>query len=108
MSNKTKFTPATGAAIVIANMIGTGVFTSLGFQLLDIKSGFVILLLWILGGVIAISGALCYAELGARLPRSGGEYHFFSQIYHTIRWLGLSLAACQQRLASRHLPHWLL
>jgi APA family basic amino acid/polyamine antiporter len=84
MSNKTKFTPTTAAAIVIANMIGTGVFTSLGFQLLDIKSGFVILLLWILGGVIAISGALCYAELGARLPRSGGEYNFLSQIYHPM------------------------
>jgi APA family basic amino acid/polyamine antiporter len=65
-------------------MIGTGVFTSLGFQLIDIKSGFVILLLWILGGVIAISGALCYAELGARLPRSGGEYNFLSQIYHPM------------------------
>jgi APA family basic amino acid/polyamine antiporter len=84
MSNKTKFSPATAAAIVIANMIGTGVFTSLGFQLLDIKSGFVILLLWILGGVSAISGALCYAELGARLPRSGGEYNFLSQIYHPM------------------------
>jgi APA family basic amino acid/polyamine antiporter len=82
--NKTKFSPSTAAAIVIANMIGTGVFTSLGFQLIDIKSGFVILLLWILGGVIANSGALCYAELGARLPRSGGEYNFLSQIYHPM------------------------
>ncbi len=84
MSHNSKFSPATAAAIVIANMIGTGVFTSLGFQLLDIKSGFVILLLWILGGVMAISGALCYAELGARLPRSGGEYNFLSQIYHPM------------------------
>jgi|TARA_B110000902_G_scaffold267056_1_gene357875 APA family basic amino acid/polyamine antiporter len=84
VSHNSKFSPATAAAIVIANMIGTGVFTSLGFQLLDIKSGFVILLLWILGGVMAISGALCYAELGARLPRSGGEYNFLSQIYHPM------------------------
>ncbi|MFT6757503.1 MAG: APA family basic amino acid/polyamine antiporter [Chitinophagales bacterium] len=84
MSKLSGFSPTTAAAIVIANMIGTGVFTSLGFQLVDIKSGFVILLLWILGGVIAISGALCYAELGARLPRSGGEYNFLSQIYHPM------------------------
>ena len=63
-------------------MIGTGVFTSLGFQLLDIQSGFVLLLLWAVGGLIAICGALSYAELGASLPRSGGEYHFLTHIYH--------------------------
>ena len=63
-------------------MIGTGVFTSLGFQLLEIQSGFVILVLWFVGGVTALCGALCYAELGAALPRSGGEYNFLSEIYH--------------------------
>lgn len=69
-------------AVVIANMIGTGVFTSLGFQLLDIQSGFVILMLWTVGGLTALCGALTYAELGAALPRSGGEYNFLSEIYH--------------------------
>lgn len=63
-------------------MIGTGVFTSLGFQLLDIQSGFVILALWFVGGVTALCGAMTYAELGAALPRSGGEYNFLSQTYH--------------------------
>ena len=63
-------------------MIGTGVFTSLGFQLLDIQSGFALLMLWAVGGLAALCGALCYAELGAALPRSGGEYNFLSQIYH--------------------------
>ena len=63
-------------------MVGTGVFTSLGFQLLDIHSGFVILLLWAVGGLIALCGAMTYAELGAALPRSGGEYNFLSRIYH--------------------------
>ena len=63
-------------------MIGTGVFTSLGFQLLDIQSGFVLLTLWAVGGVAALCGALCYAELGAALPRSGGEYHFLTKAYH--------------------------
>ncbi len=79
MSN---FKPSAAAAVVIANMIGTGVFTSLGFQLLDIRSGFVLMALWVVGGLTALCGALSYAELGAALPRSGGEYNFLSQIYH--------------------------
>lgn len=69
-------------AVVVANMIGTGVFTSLGFQLLDIQSGFVLLMLWVVGGFTALCGALTYAELGAALPRSGGEYNFLTEIYH--------------------------
>ncbi|PYK12965.1 MAG: amino acid permease, partial [Verrucomicrobia bacterium] len=72
----------TAASIVIANIIGTGIFTSLGFQLADIQSGFPLLMLWIIGGITALCGALCYGELSAALPRSGGEYHFLSQIYH--------------------------
>ena len=79
-----KFSPVTVASIVIANMIGTGVFATLGYQLVDIQSGFVIMCLWVLGGVVAVCGALCYAELGARLPRSGGEYNFLGQIYHPL------------------------
>src|SRR6201984_701577 len=72
----------TACGIVIANIIGTGVFTSLGFQLNDIQSGFVLIMLWIVGGIAALCGALCYGELSAALPRSGGEYHFLSEIYH--------------------------
>lgn len=72
----------TCTALVIANIIGTGVFTSLGFQLFDLRPGFPILLLWITGGVFALCGALSYAELASALPRSGGEYHFLSKIYH--------------------------
>ncbi|MEY2484543.1 MAG: basic amino acid/polyamine antiporter, family [Verrucomicrobiota bacterium] len=72
----------TASGIVIANIIGTGVFTSLGFQLPDIHSGFALLLLWIVGGIVSLCGALCYSELSAALPRSGGEYHFLSRIYH--------------------------
>jgi len=72
----------TACAIVIANIIGTGVFTSLGFQLLEIHSGFALLMLWIVGGIAALCGALSYGELSAALPRSGGEYHFLSKIYH--------------------------
>ena len=79
-----KFSPTTAMSVVIANMIGTGVFTSLGFQLLDIQSGFVLMMLWVVGGLTALCGALCYAELGAALPRSGGEYNFLTEIYHPV------------------------
>src|SRR6267154_2134398 len=72
----------TATCIVIANMIGTGIFTSLGFQVGDLPSGFAIIALWIVGGICAMCGALSYAELGAALPRSGGEYHFLREIYH--------------------------
>src|SRR5207247_11380782 len=72
----------TACSIVTANIIGTGIFTSLGFQLADIQSGFALLMLWVVGGIVALCGALCYGELSAALPRSGGEYHFLSQIYH--------------------------
>src|SRR5436853_4386875 len=72
----------TACGIVIANIIGTGIFTSLGFQLADIQSGFALVMLWIVGGIAALCGALCYGELAAAMPRSGGEYHFLSKIYH--------------------------
>ena len=80
--SRSKFRHTTVTAVVIANMIGTGVFTSLGFQLLDIRSGFVLLVLWAAGGVAAVCGAMTYAELGSALPRSGGEYNFLARIYH--------------------------
>jgi len=70
------------ASIVVANMIGTGVFTSLGFQLVDLQSTFPLLMLWVLGGIAAFCGAITYAELGAAMPRSGGEYTFLGRIYH--------------------------
>ena len=77
-----KFRYPTLTAVVIANMVGTGVFTSLGFQLVEIRSGFALLALWGLGGIAALCGALTYSELGAALPRSGGEYNLLGRIYH--------------------------
>lgn len=79
---RTTFTPRTAAAIIIANMVGVGVFTALGYQLVDIDSLFAIMMLWIIGGLAALCGALSYAELGASLPRSGGEYTFLGEAYH--------------------------
>ncbi len=69
-------------AIVIANMVGTGVFTSLGFQLLSIDNAWSICILWAAGGIIALSGALSYAEIGSYLIRNGGEYHYLSCLFH--------------------------
>lgn len=75
---------AAATAIVIASMVGTGVFTSLGFQIAGIPSGFPVLMLWVVGGVVALCGALSYAELTAMMPRSGGEYHLVGQAYHPL------------------------
>jgi APA family basic amino acid/polyamine antiporter len=72
----------TAVSIVIANMIGTGVFTSLGFQVLGIESGFALIILWVVGGILALCGALTYGEIGAAFPESGGEYNYLSKLYH--------------------------
>jgi basic amino acid/polyamine antiporter, APA family len=77
-----KISVITATNLVIANMIGTGVFTSLGFQVAAINSDFALICLWVVGGVAALCGALCYAELATALPRSGGEYNYLSRIYH--------------------------
>lgn len=65
-------------------MIGTGVFTSLGFQLYDIENTWAILILWIMGGVLALVGAFCYAEIGSNFDKSGGEYVFLSELLHPL------------------------
>ncbi len=72
----------TAASLTIANMVGTGVFTSLGFQVVDLHSGFALISLWVVGGIFALCGALSYGELAAALPRSGGEFHFLGRIFH--------------------------
>ena len=69
-------------AVVVADMVGVGVFTSLGFQVKDIPSGFSLLLLWVIGGIVALCGVFSYSELGAMFPRSSGEYNFLSRAYH--------------------------
>ncbi|MCJ2082809.1 APC family permease [Methylobacterium sp. J-090] len=84
-SDPGRTTPAvstlTATSIVVADMIGVGVFTSLGFQVTDIQSGFSLLLLWFVGGIVALCGAFCYAELATMFPRSSGEYNFLTRMY---------------------------
>src|SRR5882672_2817753 len=63
-------------------MIGTGAFTTTGFMAKSGAGGGDILLAWILGGLIALCGALCYGEVGANLPHSGGEYYYLSRLIH--------------------------
>jgi APA family basic amino acid/polyamine antiporter len=77
-----KISTITAIAIAVADMIGVGVFTSLGFQVKAIPSPFSLIMLWVVGGITALCGALSYAELAAALPRSGGEYNFLSRTYH--------------------------
>ena len=93
-TNKVNWLTAT--AIVIANMIGAGIFTSLGFQLVDTVNSWSIIMLWVLGAVMALCGALSYAELGTYWSRSGGEYLFLSRAFHPLLgylsgWISLTV-----------------
>jgi len=68
-------------ALVVANIIGAGIFTTTGFQAADLGHPLYILLLWVVGGGLAFCGALCYAELGSMMPEEGGEYAYLRQTY---------------------------
>ena len=73
------------AAIVIANMVGAGVFTSAGFQAaLSFQDPLTMMSTWLVGGVIALCGAAAYAELGSLMPRAGGEYVYLREAYHPV------------------------
>ena len=70
------------SAIVVSSMIGTGIFTTTGLMIAMGAGTGDILLAWLLGGIVALCGALCYGEIGANLPRSGGEYYYLSRLLH--------------------------
>jgi APA family basic amino acid/polyamine antiporter len=70
--------------LVIANMIGTGVFTSSGFILGEVGSPQALLACWVIGGLFALAGALCYGELGAMLPHAGGEYIYLRRSFGAL------------------------
>ncbi|KAB2643953.1 MAG: amino acid permease [Verrucomicrobia bacterium] len=72
----------TSVFLVASVMIGNGIYTSLGIQLMSIPSGFGILVLWTLAGIVALCGALSYAEIASYLPHSGGDYYYLAHIYH--------------------------
>jgi len=84
MEASKNYTLTAAVTLVIANMIGTGVFTSLGYQVGPLPSGFAILMLWLVGGIVALCGAMTYAEISTTLKRSGGEYLYLSKIFHPV------------------------
>ena len=81
-SNKKPFTLRTAIALVVGNMIGAGIFTTLGIQLNVVPDPIHILILWLIGGGLAFCGAIAYSKLALEFPRSGGEFHFISRIYN--------------------------
>ena len=70
--------------IVIANMIGAGIFTTSGLLMAGLNNPVLMISLWVVGGIIALFGALSYGELGAAMPGAGGEYLFLSRLYHPV------------------------
>ena len=74
--------PATN--IVVANMIGAGIFTTSGLLMAGLNDPLLMMILWGVGGIIAICGALSYGELGAAMPGAGGEYLFLSKLYNPL------------------------
>ena len=96
LSLKKKIGFLTAASIVVANMIGTGVFTSLGFQLSSVQNTWSILFLWLAGGFLALFGTFAYAELGTHFTESGGDYIYLSRLFHPLlgylsAWAGLTV-----------------
>ena len=79
---KRRLGPLTATLIVVANMIGSGVFMTSGKLLADLPSPLAVLIAWLVGGLLALCGALSYGELASAMPRNGGEYHLLSRIYH--------------------------
>ncbi len=74
--------PATN--IVVANMIGAGIFTTSGLLMEQLGSPVLMITLWLAGGILALCGALCYGELGAAMPRAGGEYVYLAELFHPL------------------------
>ena len=76
----------TATILVIANMVGTGIFTTSGFVIKELGTPSALLACWAAGGVFALCGALCYGELGSRYPQAGGEYIYLKESFG--KWMG--------------------
>jgi len=104
-------------SLIVANMIGTGIFTTSGFIMQDLGSPGLLLAAWLVGGLFALTGAFCYAELGVRLPRAGGEYVFLRESLGPLwgflsGWVSLvvgfsaPIAASAMAFAAYAIPLW--
>ena len=71
----------TASCVLVSNVVGTGIFTTTGFIARDLGHPGLILFIWLMGGLIALAGALSYSELGTALPMSGGEYVYLYRAY---------------------------
>jgi amino acid transporter len=71
-------------SLVVGDMIGAGIFTTSGLLLAQLHDPLLLLVHWAVGGLIALSGALSYSELGANFPRAGGDYAFLSELIHPL------------------------
>jgi basic amino acid/polyamine antiporter, APA family len=83
-SLKRQLTTFSAMALVVANMIGTGIFTTTGFLAADLGRSTLVLGVWVVGGIVALAGCLVYAELGVNLPRSGGEYVYLREAWGPV------------------------
>ena len=70
--------------LIIANVIGSGIYTTPGFLARDLGSPFAVLGIWVVGAVLAFAGALSYGELGAMFPEAGGEYVYLREAFGPI------------------------
>src|SRR4051794_40041181 len=77
-----KLSSLTALSLVVGNMVGTGIFVTTGFLARDLGNPWFVLVAWGLGGLLALTGASIYGELGAMLPRAGGEYVYLSRAFH--------------------------
>ena len=89
-------------ALVISNMIGTGIFTTSGFLAADLGDPKLILLIWVVGAVFALFGAFSYSELGVNFPSSGGEYVYLTRAYGPTWGFMTGVGVVLRRLLRSH------
>jgi len=117
VSDRRRLDLGSSTALVVAAMIGTGVFTTSGFLLESLRSPWAVLAVWAVGGLVAALGAVSYGALARRIPESGGEYVFLSRTIHpsagyVAGWVtllfGLAAPAAGAALGFGHyVGHWL-
>ena len=76
--------PLLATCLIVANVIGSGIYTTPGFLARDLGSPFAVLAIWILGAILAFAGALSYSELGAMFPEAGGEYVYLREAFGPV------------------------
>jgi APA family basic amino acid/polyamine antiporter len=107
----------TAASVVVANVVGSGIFTTSGYLARDLSNPVALLLVWLAGGILALAGALSYSELGAAMPEAGGEYVYLREAYSPLvgflsGWMSLFIAfsgaiASTALLFSHYLSHFI-